>query len=209
MQSQIQPGSMNYTQGFGSSPNSVAFPHLDVRAPSVRDFNLQWTIGKRWVDQVGNAEYVLTSQTTTNGLTSATWTLLGAGTNGTFAGSVTAGTSITAGTLITSGTGFSSTNGGFSTNNGNVVLGTAGNKITIATGTNASIGTSAAMTAGTITVSTTAVTSSSKIFLTSNTPGGTAGTLSAPTASIVNGTSFVINSSNAADTATVNYIIFN
>jgi hypothetical protein len=65
------------------------------------------------------------------------------------------------------------------------------------------------MTAGTITVATTAVTASSKIFLTVNTPGGTQGVLSAPTASIIANTSFVINSSNASDTSTVNWWIVN
>lgn len=95
------------------------------------------------------------------------------------------------------------------TTNGNLRLGTAGNKIVIATGANASLGTSAAMVAGSVTVATTAVTASSIIFLTANTPGGTQGTLSAPTASIIAGTSFVINSSNAADTSTVNWWIVN
>lgn len=82
-------------------------------------------------------------------------------------------------------------------------------KIILPTGTNASIGVSSAMTAGTITVSTTAVTASSKIFLTYNTIGGTPGFLSAPTASIVAGTSFVINSSSGTDTSTVNWWIIN
>jgi hypothetical protein len=92
---------------------------------------------------------------------------------------------------------------------GNLILATAGKGILIKTGTNATMGTSAAMTAGTITISTTAVTSSSIIFLTVNTPGGTQGTLSAPTASIVAGTSFVINSSSNTDTSTVNWLIVN
>lgn len=91
--------------------------------------------------------------------------------------------------------------------NGNMVLATAGNKINIATGSNASAGVSAAMTAGTITISTTAVTSSSLIFLTHATLGGTQGILSVGT--IVDGTSFVINSSSALDTGTVNYLIIN
>ena len=91
---------------------------------------------------------------------------------------------------------------------GSISLMAAGNKLKIATGTNASLGT-ATLVAGTVTVSTTAVTSSSKIFLTCNTPGGVQGILSVPTASIVNGTSFVINSSNVADTSTVNWWIIN
>lgn len=91
--------------------------------------------------------------------------------------------------------------------NGNLSLLTAGNKIKIATGTNASVGVSGAMTAGTITISTTAVTASSRIFLTHATLGGTQGILSVGT--ITAGTSFVINSSSATDTGTVNWWIVN
>lgn len=90
---------------------------------------------------------------------------------------------------------------------GSVTLPTAGNKLNIATGSNASIGVSAAMTAGTITISTTAVTSNSIIILTHASLGGTQGILSVGT--ITDGTSFVINSSNAADTGTVNWWIVN
>jgi hypothetical protein len=90
---------------------------------------------------------------------------------------------------------------------GNINLTTAGNKIKIATGTNASLGT-ATLSSGTVTVSTTAVTSSSKIYLTH--AGGSvanAGLLYVGT--IVNGTSFVINSANASDNDTVNWWIIN
>ncbi len=90
---------------------------------------------------------------------------------------------------------------------GNIELVTAGNKIKIATGSNASAGVSGAMTAGTITISTTAVTASSLIYLTHASVGGTVGVLSVGT--ITAGTSFVINSSNAADTSTVNWWIVN
>jgi len=92
---------------------------------------------------------------------------------------------------------------------GNLNLNTAGNKLKIATGSNASIGTSTSLVGGTITISTTAVTANSKIFLTRNTPGGTVGSYEAPTSSIVAGTSFVINSSSVLDTSTVNWLIIN
>jgi hypothetical protein len=83
---------------------------------------------------------------------------------------------------------------------GNIALLTAGNKLKIATGSNASVGT-ATLSSGTVTVSTTAVTTNSLIFLVYDTPSGTldAG-LSAPSGSIVNGTSFVINSLTTAGT---------
>jgi len=90
---------------------------------------------------------------------------------------------------------------------GNLALLTAGNKLKIATGSNASAGVSGAMTAGTITISTTAVTASSLIYLTHASVGGTVGVLSVGT--ITAGTSFVINSSSASDTSTVNWWIVN
>lgn len=71
------------------------------------------------------------------------------------------------------------------------------------------IGSTATLVGGTVTVSSTAVTASSKIFVTVNTPGGTQGFLSVPTASIVAGASFVINSSSASETSTVNWMIVN
>lgn len=92
---------------------------------------------------------------------------------------------------------------------GDLALTTVGNKIKIATGVGASVGVSANMIAGTITVSTTAVTTSSVILVTHNTPGGIVGILSVPQASIVNNFSFVINSSSATDTSTVNWFIIN
>lgn len=67
----------------------------------------------------------------------------------------------------------------------------------------------ATLVAGTVTISNTAALSSSKIFLTVNTPAGTQGFLSAPSASIVSGTSFVINSTSATETSTVNWQIVN
>lgn len=91
---------------------------------------------------------------------------------------------------------------------GNINLLTAGNKIKITTGTNASIGVSGAMTSGSITISTTAVTASSKIFLThAGTTITNAGELYIGT--ITAGTSFVINSTNSSDTDTVNWWIIN
>jgi hypothetical protein len=90
-----------------------------------------------------------------------------------------------------------------------------GSKLNMVTGANASIGTST-LSSGTLTINTTAVTSSSIIFLTLNTPSGTIGnSYSAPVGSIVDGTSFVINSVDAAgavetgDNSTVNWVIIN
>lgn len=87
---------------------------------------------------------------------------------------------------------------------GNVLISTIGKGLSVKTGTNAKIGT-AVLVAGTVTVANTAVTANSRIFLTSNTDGGTPGWLrvSAKTAA----TSFVITSSSATDTSTVAWMI--
>lgn len=98
---------------------------------------------------------------------------------------------------------------------GNLALKVAGNKILIATGTNASAGT-ATLVSGTVTISTTAVTTSSLIFAIYNTPSGTlASGLSVPVGSITGGTSFVINSLttagivNTSDNSTVRWWFIN
>ena len=205
--------------------NMAPFPIVAKRAPLSSDVG--YALGQLWI--YNSTAYVLVAVVSKL----ATWNLLessgGAGvfttvvasstiTAGTgitsttgnivaTAGAVTAGTSMSATTTITAGTGITATTGNITATNGNVVLGTAGNKLSITTGTNASIGQSAAMTAGSITISTTAVTASSLIFLTNALPGGTVGTLSVGT--ITAGTSFVINSSSATDTSKVNWWIIN
>lgn len=65
----------------------------------------------------------------------------------------------------------------------------------------------ATLSSGTVTVATDKVLTGYKIYLSVNTPSGTQGFLSAPTGSIVNATSFVINSTNAGDNSTVNWWI--
>lgn len=91
---------------------------------------------------------------------------------------------------------------------GNVILGTAGNKITIATGSNASAG-QATLVGGTVTVNTTAVTASSLIFLTDATTGALTNVGSLTVGTKTAGVSFVINSTNPLDTSNVNYFIIN
>lgn len=88
---------------------------------------------------------------------------------------------------------------------GNIAAITAGNGLRVKEGANAKQGT-AVLVAGTVVVADTSVTATSRIFLTSQADGGTPGFLrvSARTAA----TSFTITSSNAADTSTVAYEIF-
>jgi hypothetical protein len=127
-------------------------------------------------------------------------------------GNITASAgNISASGAVTGGTGVIATTGNLTATAGNLALNGVGSKVVInaSAPSTASVGTSVAMTAGSVTVSTTAVTASSKIFLSANTAGGTPGVLNAPTASIVAGTSFVINSSSGTDTSTVNWWIVN
>lgn len=83
-------------------------------------------------------------------------------------------------------------------------IGTAGRGLQVAEGSNAKAGT-IALVAGAATVSTTAVTASSRIQLTGQADGGTPGWLrvSGRTA----GTGFTVTSSSATDTSTVAYLI--
>lgn len=90
-------------------------------------------------------------------------------------------------------------------NNGNVVANTVGFGFRTREGSNAKQGT-ATLVAGSSVVSNTSVTSTSRIFLTSNADGGTPGFLRVSARSA--GVSFTITSSNAADTSVVAYEIF-
>lgn len=137
------------------------------------------------------------------------------------AGSVTAGTTVTAGTGITSttgnivatagavnaGTSMTATLGNITATNGNLVLGTAGNKLSITTGSNASCGVSSAMsgTPGAVTVSTTACTASSVILFSRATTGGTPGQVSITAQS----TSGFTLTSTGNETSTFNWLIIN
>lgn len=82
---------------------------------------------------------------------------------------------------------------------------TAGQGLRVKEGSNAKQGT-ATLSAGTVTVSNTSVTSSSRIFVGTATPGGTVG---APfVSSVTAGTGFTIKSTSSTDTSVVAYEIF-
>jgi hypothetical protein len=67
----FQPGAMLNTQSFANRPENIEVPHYDVRAPSSQDIN--YPIGKTWLDQLNLVEYILLALTTSNGITSANW----------------------------------------------------------------------------------------------------------------------------------------
>lgn len=75
----FQPGANLYGVAIGSRPENVEVPHIDVRAPSIHD--ILYPIGKRWIDQVAQTEYVLMAISSVTGVSEAQWALLG-GTSG-------------------------------------------------------------------------------------------------------------------------------
>ena len=88
---------------------------------------------------------------------------------------------------------------------GDAALVAAGNKLKIATGSNASIGTGT-LSSGTATISTTAVTASSLIFVQYTSCSSCGSTY---IGTITNGTSFVVNSTNASDGSNFNWWVIN
>lgn len=84
-----------------------------------------------------------------------------------------------------------------------LAIATAGKGLQIKTGSNAKMG-EATLVGGTVTVANTSVTANSLIFMSVHTQGGTQGILSYTRST---GVSFTINSTNAADTSTVIWMI--
>lgn len=204
-----------------------------VRAPGAGDVYQSGTIWD-YVSGTTHTFYISCGGQPSGGTTIGVWTVFGSSSgdviavNGTtnqisavtaagtstisLPSAITAPGSLTTTTGLVGGTGVTATTGNVTATNGNLVLNGAGNKLVIHASTAASdsVGTSAALDGASpsqLVVSTTAVTSSSKIFLSVATAGGTPGFLSVGT--IVNGTSFQILSSANGDTSTVNYLIIN
>jgi len=105
-------------------------------------------------------------------------------------------------TLTATAAGIAS-NRGFQCDNGSVYFAYPPTGLIMKSGTGARAGT-ATLVAGTVTVTNTSVSASTRIFLTVRTTGGTLGTLSYTLSA---GASFTINSSSASDTSTVTYFL--
>ncbi len=151
------------------------------------------------------------------GTTASSWKVFDIPTNGVLniSGALTVGGAINAsGGGITMGGGLISCQGGTIGSCGNISF-NSGLTLNPHTSTSsADCAGTATLASGTVTVSTTCPLTGDIIYLTYNTPSGTlASGLSAPVGSIVNATSFVINSLttagvvNTLDNSTVNYII--
>lgn len=98
-----------------------------------------------------------------------------------------------------------STTGPITLNRADFSVKTLGKGLRVKEGANAKMGV-ATLVAGTVTVANTSVAATSRIFAFSNVDGGTPGWLR--NSSRVNGTSFTITSSNAADTSTIVWIMY-
>jgi hypothetical protein len=118
-----------------------------------------------------------------------------------YSGSPSVSGSLTAATTVTA------TLGAITATNGNLVMGTAGNKIIVPTGSNASAGTSGVMsgTPGAVTVATTASSTTALIFFSRKTTGGTPGQVSI---TAQDGTGFTLTSTGN-ETSTFNWWIIN
>ena len=130
------------------------------------------------------------------------------GTGGTGAvniGNATGNTAVTG--SLTASTTLTATAGAITATNGNLVMGTAGNKIIVPTGSNASAGTSGVMsgTPGAVTVATTACSATAKVFYSRATTGGTMGNVSI---TAQDGTGFTLTSTGN-ETSTFNWWIIN
>lgn len=128
------------------------------------------------------------------------------GTGATNIGNATGNTAITG--SATASTGFTATTVGFTATAGNLNLNGAASKIVInaATPASASVGVTAAMTTGAVTITSSAITTSSIIQYSRKVTGGTTGDV----AISAQGTgSAVLTSTSGAETSTFNYLIIN
>lgn len=220
---------------FATGVDAYVYPQFigyALRAPTTQDI---YNPGVRWMDNSVSPPVIyetsgagvwntstaggggtFTSLTVTPGPASITGTtnintsgsgVTSIGTGGTGAtniGNATGNTAVTG--SLTASTTLRATLGNITATNGNLVLSTAGNKLVIATGSNASVGTSAAMTAGAVTVATTASSGTAKVFFSRATTGGTPGNVSI---TAQDGTGFTLTSTSGTETSTFNWWIIN
>lgn len=71
------PANLN-TQGFGNRPENVEIPTYQPRPPTSAD--VLWPQGKRWIDTVNVAEWVLATFSSSQGAVTANWIATGGGT---------------------------------------------------------------------------------------------------------------------------------
>lgn len=185
----------------GSTTGRASLGIRSGTAPSSPNDGDTWYDGSHLKFRIGGTTYQLDQQG--GGTVTTTSVVTANGVSGSVANpTTTPAITLTLGAITPSSI---ATTGAVST--GNLTLGTAGNKINITTGSNASAGTGT-LSGGTVTISTTAVTASSLIFLTDATASLTnVGTLSVTSKSA--GVSFTVTSANVLDSSTFNWLIIN
>jgi len=215
----IPQASVFYSQSYGSVPERIEIPIYTNRNPT--PYDVKYPQGKRWINQLLNIEYVLTGFYTTPGYLCATWTSLQPESSATnqisslvtnvgsspvtpINGAIsifgdnlnvavigeTAALVVTINTLLTLN---------------KVSLVTAGGQISISdkNSATASCG-NTTLVGGTSTVTTSACTSASEVFITPTVLQGNLGFVTV--SSVANG-SFTLTSENAGDTSSYNYLI--
>lgn len=179
----FQPGSMSYVQSWGSSPNNVAYAHIDIRDPASTDIN--FPIGKRWDNKVLNTVWELTSFTSAAALTSAVWTQLSnAGGSGSFTSLTVTGTSTLGTTNIT---------GNETITTGNVIINSAGQQLQVHGGAVTDFIGTGTLVAGTVTIANTNIAATDRIFP-SRTAANASTTLGELSYTISAGASFTVTS---------------
>lgn len=121
-------------------------------------------------------------------------------------GNITGNTAVTG--SLTASTSLTATLGNLTATNGNLVLGSAGNKLQIHATTPASdsVGTTSAMVAGAVTITSSAITASSKIIYSRRTLGTIKGNVSISAQAAGSAT---LTSDQATETSTFDYLIIN
>lgn len=156
----VQPGAMVYTQGFGSSPIDVQTPVISKVNPGVGDVN--YPVGKRWINTVENDSWTLTSLTSFNGNVTANWESAGGATTSISEISADTGTAIPVASTIT-------------------IAGTTGEITTTASGSTVTLSIPATATLNHVTASTLSVTGTSNL----GTGAGSNTTISSGTGAIL------------------------
>ena len=208
----FQPGVAIYTQGFGTAPENIQVPFITNRAPSVNDVN--YPIGKRWVDTIGASEYVMVSLSSAGGALQATWVTAPTGTtlsaltvagttsiNATGAATTTIGTGGTGAVNIgnatgnTAVTGTMTVSGDIASTAGNILINGTGKGLRVKGGAvtdfvgAGTLGTGT----GTVTIANTNIATGDRIFL-SRISAAASTTLGELTYTISNGASFTVTS---------------
>lgn len=188
---------------FGGTSNSYGA----IGSDSVNGFTLQSAAGTAtWNDRT-----TANSGTVANrylfGIAAPTLTATGTSVTDTVASTVYIGGAPTASTNTTIGTTYAlNVAAGDSAFGGNIIATTVGKGLQVKGGTNAKIG-SGTLTAGTVTITTTAVTANSRIFVTDTSTGSLVNVGSLVVSTKTAGSGFVVTSTNALDASTFDWMI--